>query len=754
MEGNKASHYRILRKLGEGGMGEVFLAQDAFLKRKVALKFLPASLSQDRVAHKRFLREARSAAGIDHPYICSIHELAETEDGREFIVMEYLQGETLAEKLAEGVLPLDDALAIAIEIGEALEAAHDRGIVHRDLKPANIMITPGGHAKVMDFGLAKPLEIGSSREEEVASVLTRQGSVVGTLPYMSPEQLTGEQVDFRSDIFSFGIVFYEMLTGVHPFRKATNIATAVAIIQAEPVSLSSHTSQLERLINHMLANDSDNRCQCIREVVSELKRIRYQTSVAKRSKPTGPLQRKSVPSIAVLPFRDLSSEKDQEYFCEGVAEEISSALTCVKNLRVVARASVLAFRETNTDIREISERLGAENLLDGSVRKVGERVRITVQLVGAKDGYQHWSERFDRKLDDIFAIQDEISLKIVERLQVELLSDEKASLVKRHTEQLKAYEFYLRGQHFFYQETKESLLRAVEYFDKALEEDPNYQRARSMMAVALCLLGFWGYVPCEEVYPRAKEEAEKAVAMDPQLGEGYWALADVRWFYDWDWNGALEALNRAINLNPNFEPTYNMLCSYHVAVGSLGEAIAAGRRAVELNPLSVMANTYLSMALIRTGKLEEVVRQLKQTVELDPDHPQTYLLLGGAYTLMGRHEEGIAEIERSVSLSGRSIVFLSALGWAYGYAGAKGKAKEVLEEFKQRSHQEYIRPYLYAKVHSGLGDLDSAFACLDKAFAERDTSLCFFKTDETLISLRSDPRFAELLRKMNLANPV
>ncbi len=740
--GKQISHYLILEKLGTGGMGVVYKAEDTKLKRSVALKFLTPDLTRDSEAKQRFIQEAQSASALDHPNICTIYEIDETVDGQLFISMACYEGEILKKKLGQGPLKTNQALDITTQVAQGLAKAHSKGIVHRDIKSANLFITDDGQAKILDFGLAK---LAGQQG------LTKSGTTVGTIEYISPEQARGDQVDLRTDIWSLGVVLYEMLTGQLPFKGENWEAVIYSIFHEAPRPIQNLRNDLpESLIQVMLKmmeKEVENRYDKTAALITDLKSIKLAVGTPVHltiadEKPSA--------SIAVLPFVDLSQEKDQEYFCDGFAEELINGLTHIKNLRVVARTSTFSFKGKSTDIREIGKRLNVETILEGSVRKAGTKLRITSQLINVSTGYHLWSERYDRDLKDIFAIQDEISLSIVDKLKVKLFGEEKARLVKRYTENMKAYQFCLKGRYFFHKMTAEDLNKSIDYYNLAIKEDPSYALAYAGLAGSLADLGFLYFVPVNEVYPKAKKAAEKAVEIDPMLAEGYNSLGWVKLCYDWDWEDGEKTVRHAVKLNPNSTLVLMVYGLTLLFTGRMNESIEYLERAVELDPLSFSVNFTLGVSLLRAGRLEQTRNQLLKTLELASDHYWGYWILGQSYIIDSKYEEGIEKIELAVRLSKNFAPVVAALGWAYAMAGRKQDAWQVLAQLEQRAKKEYVRPFVFVKIYCGLGEKDRAFEWLEKAYAERDTSLMHILTDESINQLRSDPRFERILEKMGL----
>ncbi len=740
MIGKNISHYRILEKLGEGGMGIVYKAQDTKLDRLVALKFLPPHLTSEFEKKERFIHEAKAASALNHPNITTIYEIDEKE-GECFIAMEYIEGKSLKELLKEKSFSLKEVLEIAIQTGEGLNAAHKKGIVHRDIKSDNIMLTNEGLVKIMDFGLAKL---------KGATKLTTIGLTLGTLAYMSPEQAQGIEVDYRSDIFSFGVVLYEMITGQLPFKGEHTAAIIYSILNETPEPLARYKTNipegLQKIVDKALEKNREVRYQNMDDLRTDLRKLSKELELTISTDQS--YTKKIQPSIAVLPFTNLSADKEQEYFCDGMAEEIINALTQLEGLRVVARTSSFSFRGKEIDVREIGRQLNIENLLEGSVRKAGNRVRITAQLINVADGYHLWSDKYDRNIEDIFAIQDEISLAIVDRLKVKLLKEEKAKLVKRFTENQEAYNLYLKGRYFWNRRYEGGLQKGIEFFQQAIEKDPLYALAYVGMADCYILLGHFGWLPPKEAYPRARTAAEKALEIDDKLAEAHTSMGWIRTFYDWDWIGAEEEFKRALNLNPNYATGYEWYAVSLAPMERLDEASILLKRALELDPLSLMISTVVGLGLYWARQYDEALDQYRRTLEMDPNFSLAYLFQG--FNLVGKEmwKEAIASLKRFVALSMNSPIGIGHLGLAYALSGQTDEALKMLDQLNELSKKRYVSSLYKALIYGGLGKKDHAFEYLDKAYDERESWMATLKTAPFMDSLRSDPRFTVLLKKI------
>ncbi len=747
MIGKTISHYRILEKLGEGGMGVVYKAEDTKLDRIVALKFLPKHLLRDEEAKMRFVHEAKAASALNHTNITTIYEIDEVE-GECFISIEYIKGESIKEVIKEKKLSIEETLKIAIQISEGLNTAHKKDITHRDIKSDNIMLTDEGIVKIMDFGLAKLKGV---------SKLTKAGTTLGTVQYMSPEQAQGKEVDHRSDIFSFGVVLYEMITRQLPFKGEYEQAVIYSILNEEPEPITGLRTEvpteLELIVNKGLAKDADSRYQNAGDILVDLRKLRKELESMKEQ----PSAKRRQPSIAVLPFTNLSADPEQEYFCDGMAEEIINALTHVEDLRVVARTSAFSFRGKEIDIREIGRKLNVKTLLEGSVRKAGNRVRISAQLVNVADGYHLWSEKYDRNIgegccpEDIFAIQDEISLAIVEKLKVKLLGVEKAKIVKRFTDDQEAYNLYLRGRYFWSKRTEEDIERAIQYFRQAIEKDPDYALAYAGMADSHILLAEYSLLPPKDAFPRAKAAVMKALEIEETLAEAHTSLAFIKTLSDWDWMGAEKEFKQAIEFNPGYATAHQWYAEHLTMTGQYAEAIAEIKRAQELDPLSLIISVASAVAIFcGTHRYDQVIEECQKVLEMDPNFGGALNVLGMVYRERGMYEEAIEAFQKAKTFDEGNTWVTAELGHAYAISGERSEAQKVLDELEQLSKRRYVPPDNIALVYLGLGKKNLTFEYLEKAYEDRSVGLSWLKADPIFDSLRSDPRFKALLKRIGL----
>jgi serine/threonine-protein kinase len=744
--GRLLSHFRILAPIGAGGMGVVYRAEDLNLRRVVALKVLAPQALGDERREGHLLREARVAATLGHPAIATIYEVG-TDSGIVFIAMEHVAGETLRARLARP-LPVEEALALLRQVVEGLDHAHRAGVVHRDLKPENILVQPDGRVKILDFGLAKltgnaggAVVVGEQDETLTREPLTGDGMLLGTVAYMSPEQVRGGALDARSDLFSLGTLAYEMLAGTHPFRGPTAADTMAAILDREPRPLRAAGREVpprvERLVESLLAKDPARRPAAARDVLDELA---GPAAVATIEPP------RRMRSIAILPFQNLSPDPDQDYFCDGMAEELIGALARIPGLRVAARTSAFQFKGRSEDVRRIGESLGVETVLEGSVRRSGNRLRLTAQLVSAADGYHLWAERYEREMRDVFALQDEIGAAIVQALEIALGGGAAAEGGPRRPELLEAYDLVLQGRYHLNQRRAGALRQAVERFERAIAVEPTYALAWAGLADCYTVMVVpLAQAPPEEMFPRARAAAEKALALDPASGEAHASLALIRFWFEHDPSGAEAELRRAIELAPSYAVARIWYAQVLVSLGRHEEARMHAAAGQQLDPLSPLVHALAATVAYWGRDYHLAIANALRAQSLDPQFGQSPL--GTALAALGRHEDALVELRRAESASGGAAFFLALVGWGLGIAGRRDEAREVVRRLEERSRSEFVLPLFFAWVHIGLGDREAAFDWLEKACRQRSFRIHLL-VDPVYDPLRPDPRFGDLLRRI------
>ncbi len=860
--GRVLAHYRLEERLDAGGMGVLYRATDLKLGRSVAVKLLARHLSSDQTAKARFVREAQTASALDHPNIGTVYDIGE-QDGELFIVMALYEGETLEQRLERGRLSVVEALGILRQVALGLEAAHGAGIVHRDVKPANLFMTRRGTVKILDFGLAKLIR------DSQAKSLTDTGQAMGTVLYMSPEQLRGETVDARSDLWSLGVLAYEVLSGVAPFQADSGPATAMRILNDEPLPVTSVPGVpewLADLIAQLLRKEPGERPQTasevlrrfdgqttapthrwsVREWFSELKRRRvlrvlvgygliglvvlqiapplisalhladatftyvvlalalgfpvavvlawafdvssegvkrYSRATpgasglrgaglalvligiglaaaapglgwyfllhggARTASPRDGERRAAAEhsSIAVLPFVNMSSEKENEYFSDGITEELINALANIDGLRVASRTSVFAFKGKNLSIKQIGEELNVTSVLEGSIRREGNTVRVVAQLIGATDGYHLWSKTYERELKSVFQLEDELARSIAQALRPKLVTSPPTSLVKPSTANIDAHDLYLRGRFLWQKRTPESLTKAAAYFQQAVELDPTYALAYVGLADASALLIEYGSAQSRDMLPRAKEAVRKALELDSSLAEAHLALG-VLGIYEFDWTTAEREVRRAIELKPDDASAHHRYALVLVIEGRCNEALDQAEKASQLDPTSLIISSFVSVSLYCAHDYGRAIEQAKKTLELDPRFALACSYLALSYIGQGRYAEAVQELEK-LEATNR---YVGDLGYAYGIAGQREKALRLLSDLDARSRREYVTPTVRALIYLGLGEKEQALSWLEKAVAERDWRLRQLKFDPRYDPLRPEPRFARILKEVHL----
>lgn len=800
--GEKIGHYKVQSSIGAGGMGEIYRASDMRLRRDVAIKILPESLIKDASAIERFMREAYAASALNHPNILTIFDIGEHEKTH-FIATEFVEGETLRQKMQNSRLRLKEILDIVIQTADALVAAHEAGIIHRDIKPENIMIRRDGYVKVLDFGIAKLSEPsavagglsagenppatadGSDHDAEtLVQSITAKGMILGTAFYMSPEQARGLKVDARSDIFSLGAVIYEMTARQLPFSGQTIADVIASILKSAPAPLSEIVKNLppefERIVAKALNKKRAERYQTMKDFAEDLKQIRqrlaFQTELERihisndvfsSSNEIFPLEnatqilpkprktriRKAIDSLAVLPLVNSRDDAETEYLSDGITECIINSLSKLPKLRVVPRSTVFRYKGQQNDLQQIGSDLGVRAVFAGRILQIGDSVIVNAELVDIANEAQIWGENYRREMTDIFTLLDEIAEDISEKLKLKLSGEDKKKLAKRYTENSEAYQFYLKGRYFVTSKrTEEWIKKGIEYFQKAIDLDPNYALAYSGIAEAYGFLASstGGWSP-RNAYPKAEAAALKALELDDTLGEAHCSLGFSRLLYDWNFAEAEREFEKAIRLSPNYPNSHDGYGFYLKAVGRHEEAVEKCQQAQKLDPLSPFAHVSLGYAYYFARDYEKAIDECRKALEMDKNSTFAHRNLGLAYLQQGKLEKAIEALSNAVKFSHGGLAFESYLGFAYAVAGKRTEALEVLASLEDLDKERYVPAYNFAIIHAGLGDFDQSFEWFGQALKERSGFLPFLKVEPVVDCLRNDSRFQDLLNQIGLS---
>jgi len=739
MVGNKILHYKIEQKIGEGGMGKVYKAHDTKLDRNVAIKLLPRHIASDKLERDRFKSEAKAAAALNQPDIATIHAIEETDEFL-FIVMEFIEGQELSEIIEEQPLPLENVIKYSLSIANGIHAAHEKGISHRDIKSSNIMVTPQGLVKIMDFGLAK------FRGDEIAQ---SDRSTAGTLMYMSPQQALGGEVDYQTDIWSFGVVLYEMVSGRLPFTGEYNQAILYSIINSEPETLPEDTPpSIKNIIDHCLQKEPDKRPESMESIIESLNQISDDKHLSsKRLSSIRPKFR-----LAVLPFTNISSEPEDEYFADGLTEELISTLSKISELRIISRSSVAQYKVIKKSINEIGNELKVGTILQGSIRKSKGKLRISVQLIDINSEELLWSEDFNRKMEDIFSVQSEIATEVADSLKVRLVKKEKKALNQKSTENIEAFRMYLKGRYYWNKRTKEGLEKGVAYFQEAIEEDPTFALAYSGLADAFIILGDYNHLLPQEAYPKARAAAERALEIDDTLVQAYTSLARIKAVYDWDWPSAEEEFKNAIESNSKYATVHHWYAiNLLVPLKRFEEAEVEIKIALDLDPLSMIINATAGLIHYYAGNTERAIHYYQKTIEMDPHFGAAYYFMSWALAQLQRKNDAIAAMEKAISIMGDSTVMKTELAYIFTVFDHKSIALQIIEQIRTVNNVTQPSPsemYSIAALHAANENVESAVQWLERALNEKSFRLIYLDVDPWFSKLKTKSNFIKLLSKI------
>jgi serine/threonine protein kinase/tetratricopeptide (TPR) repeat protein len=741
--GRVLSHYEIIDKLGAGGMGVVYRARDQRLDREVALKLLAPAILSDESARRRFRHEAMALSRLSHPNIATVHDF-DSDGGVDFLVMEHVPGETLAARLRRGALPEEETRQIGIQIAEALEEAHERGVAHRDLKPGNVIVTAKGRVKILDFGLAKLLRAGDG--DTVTSSVA--GAWSGTLPYMPPEQLEGKETGAAGDLYALGAMLYEMIAGRRPFTDPSPARLMSAILSDRPPALAAAgatpvSRALQSLVHQLLEKDPAHRPRSAHEVASALRASPGSDATTPAAAPPAPVR-----GILVLPLENLSGDPEQEFFADGMTEELISDLAQIQALRVISRTSAMRYKKTQKTLQEIGRELNVDSVVEGSVRRHGERVRITAQLIEIATDRHLWAKSYERDLKDVLALQGEVAQAIAQEIKGKLTPEEEARFAHSHTVDPKAYEAYLKGRHHWYKRNDESLLRSLEYFREAIDVDPTWATAHVGLADAYNVMGFYGTLPPGDTFPKAKTAATAALRLDPNLAEAYSDLGYTQHYYEWDWAASEKSFRRAVSLNDNNAYIHLFYANLLAAMGRAEESIAEVERAHELDPHAMIIGTARGWMRYYARDLDGAVDYIQRIIDMESDFSTAHAWIAAVYEIREEYDLALAAAMRAAALTARGPWSLVSLGRALAKLGRISEAEGILAEMHELASRRYVSPYDMALVAEGLDRPEQALDFLERAHASRANMIVLLRVEPRWDRLRSHPRFQELERRM------